>query len=79
MRNWTANRIVAMIPFALLRPALGRLARFATNRRGATAIEYGLMAALIGLAIMSTVFSMGQGIKDTLYGHITNSLANMSQ
>ncbi|HEY1543639.1 MAG TPA: Flp family type IVb pilin [Xanthobacteraceae bacterium] len=58
---------------------LNRFARFATDRRGATAIEYGLMAALISVAIMSTVFSMGQGIKDTLYGQITNSLANMSQ
>ena len=64
---------------SLLRSVLRRLPRFATDPRGATAIEYGLMAALIGLAIMSTVFSMGQGIKDTLYGHITNSLANMSQ
>ena len=63
----------------LLRSALGRIVRFAPDRRGATAIEYGLMAALIGVAVMTTVFSMGQGIKDTLYGHITNSLANMSQ
>jgi len=64
---------------ALIRSALGRLARFAADERGATAIEYGLIAALISVAIMSTVFSMGQGIKDTLYGQITNSLANMSQ
>jgi len=64
---------------SLLRSALRRLTRFAANRRGATAIEYGLMASLIALAIMTTVFSMGQGIKDTLYGQITNSLANMSQ
>jgi len=68
-----------MMPLALYRSTLGRLRRFASNCRGATAIEYGLMAALIGLAIMSTVFSMGAGIKDTQYGHITNSLANMSQ
>ena len=68
-----------MTSLALLRSALARLARFAADRRGATAIEYGLMVALIGMAILSTVFSMGQGIKDTLYGHITNSLANMSQ
>jgi Flp pilus assembly pilin Flp len=65
---------------ALFRSAFGRrLASFAPDRRGTTAIEYGLMAALISVAIMSTVFSMGQGIKDTLYGQISNSLANMSQ
>jgi pilus assembly protein Flp/PilA len=68
-----------MKSLALLRSAVGRLVRFAADKRGATAIEYGLMVALIGMAVLSTVFSMGQGIKDTLYGHITNSLANMTQ
>jgi pilus assembly protein Flp/PilA len=68
-----------MTSSALLRSALGRLARFATDQQGATAIEYGLIAALISVAIMATVFSMGQGIKDTLYGQISNSLANMQQ
>ena len=62
-----------------LRSAFNRLARFAAAQRGATAIEYGLMAALISVAIMATVFSMGQGINDTLYGRISNSLANMGQ
>ena len=57
--------------------ALGRLGRFVADRRGATAIEYGLMVALIGIAIMTTVFSMGQGINNTLYGAITNALASM--
>jgi len=53
------------------------VSRFLTDRRAATAIEYGLMAALIAVAIMSIVFTTGQGINDTLYGHITNALANM--
>jgi Flp pilus assembly pilin Flp len=66
-----------MAPLALFRSALGRLAHFATDRRGATAIEYGLIVALIGVTILSTVFSMGQGIKTTLYGAITNALASM--
>ncbi len=66
-----------MTSLALFRSALGRLARFAADQRGATAIEYGLMVALIGIAILSTVFSMGQGIKNTLYGAITNALASM--
>jgi pilus assembly protein Flp/PilA len=68
-----------MAPFPLLQMALGRLRRFAADLRGATAIEYGLMVSLIGIAILGTVFSMGQGIKNTLYGQITNSLANMMQ
>jgi Flp pilus assembly pilin Flp len=53
------------------------IGRFLTDRRGATAIEYGLMAALIGVTIMVTVFSMGQGIKNTLYGGISTALASM--
>ena len=53
------------------------ISRFLTDQRGATAIEYGLMAALIGMTIIGTVFSVGQGIKDTLYGRIANSLASM--
>ncbi len=52
-------------------------ARFAADQHGGTAIEYGLMAALISVAIMATVFSMGQGIKVTLYDTIANALANM--
>jgi pilus assembly protein Flp/PilA len=58
----------------LLRSAF---ARFAADQRGATAIEYGLMVALIGIAILATVFSMGQGINTTLYGAIVNALSSM--
>ena len=68
-----------MTHFALPRMALACLKRFAADQRGSTAIEYGLMVALIGIAILATVFSMGQGIKNTLYGQISNALANMMQ
>jgi pilus assembly protein Flp/PilA len=54
-----------------------RLGRFLTDRRGATAIEYGLIAALISVAIIVIVFSIGQGIKNTLYTAIGNALATM--
>jgi pilus assembly protein Flp/PilA len=67
-----------MTPFDTLRiQAACCLGRFLADRRGATAIEYGLMVALIGVAILTTVFSMGQGINNTLYGAITNALASM--
>lgn len=59
------------------RYAASRVGRFIADRRGATAIEYGLMVSLIGIAIMTVVFATGQGINDTLYGRITNALANM--
>jgi pilus assembly protein Flp/PilA len=62
---------------ACLRTATAALGRFIADRRGATAIEYGLMVALIGLAIMTIVFTTGQNINNTLYGRITNALAAM--
>jgi pilus assembly protein Flp/PilA len=61
------------------RSPLLRLRRFALDRRGVTAVEYGLMAALIGLTILAAVSSVGQGIKDTLYGQIVTALQNMGK
>jgi pilus assembly protein Flp/PilA len=58
---------------------LRRLRRFALDRSGVTAVEYGLMAALIGLTIFAAVSSVGQGIKDTLYGQIVTALQNMGK
>jgi Flp pilus assembly pilin Flp len=66
-----------MSSFRLLRFMNSRVDRFLVDQRGATAIEYSLMVALIGLVIMATVFSIGQGINQTLYGRITNALAAM--
>jgi Flp pilus assembly pilin Flp len=53
--------------------------RLLADRRGATAIEYGLMVALIGLTIIGTVSAAGQAIKDTLYGQIVNALSSMTK
>ena len=44
-----------------------RLRGFAGDDRGATAIEYALMASGIALAIMSTVWSLGDSVKTNLY------------
>jgi pilus assembly protein Flp/PilA len=35
------------------------------DERGATAIEYGLIATLIALAVIGTLGSIGTGISDT--------------
>jgi pilus assembly protein Flp/PilA len=48
-----------------------RLQGFARDRRGATAIEYALMASGISLAIMSTVWSLGSNVKTNLYDKIS--------
>jgi pilus assembly protein Flp/PilA len=42
------------------------LARFAHDERGATAIEYGLIAAGISVAIITVVAGLGTNIKTTL-------------
>ncbi len=68
-----------MTSYGFGRVARACLRRFLLDRTGATAIEYGLMVALIGIAILSTVFSTGQGIKNTLYGQITNALGSMTK
>jgi pilus assembly protein Flp/PilA len=45
--------------------ALDMLKRFLKNEDGATAIEYGLIAALIGVAIIVAVGSVGDSLNDT--------------
>jgi len=41
------------------------LKRFLKNEDGATAIEYGLIAALIGVAIITAVGLVGDGLNST--------------
>ena len=48
-------------------------ARFAKCESGATAIEYGLIAALIGVAIIGAVTSVGYGLNGT-FGNVAAEL-----
>ncbi len=48
-------------------------ARFAKCESGATAIEYGLIAALIGVAIIGAVTNVGTGINNT-FGNVAAKL-----
>jgi pilus assembly protein Flp/PilA len=61
------------------RPLPRTLLQFAGDDDGATAVEYGLMAALIALTIFGALSSVGQGIKNTLYGQIVSALQNMGK
>jgi pilus assembly protein Flp/PilA len=47
--------------------------KFVRDEQGATAIEYGLMAAGIGVAIMATVFLIGPEL-DRLFNLILTAL-----
>jgi len=47
--------------------------RFAKDESGATAIEYGLIAALIGVAIIGAVTNVGNGLNST-FGNVSSKL-----
>ncbi len=47
--------------------------RFVKNESGATAIEYGLIAAGISVAIIATVNSLGTSLKGT-FSNISSNL-----
>ncbi len=47
--------------------------RLLTDERGATAIEYGLIASLIAVAIITVVSTLGLRLKNT-FGTIGNAL-----
>jgi pilus assembly protein Flp/PilA len=54
------------------------LARFARDNAGATAIEYGLIAALIGVAIVAGASALG-GTIDGLFASMANPMETSSK
>jgi pilus assembly protein Flp/PilA len=52
--------------------------RFLRDERGATAIEYGLIAAGISVAIIAVVNSLGGQLQNT-YSDVSADLANAGQ
>jgi pilus assembly protein Flp/PilA len=48
---------------------------FARDNSGATAIEYGLIAALLCVVIITAITSVGTTLSTTLYGKIASSMA----
>jgi pilus assembly protein Flp/PilA len=51
----------------------GTIAKFVTNKSGATAIEYGLIAALIAVVIITGLTTVGSNLNAQL-GSIATSL-----
>lgn len=49
------------------------ISRFIKDESGATAIEYGLIAALISVAIIAAVTSLGNNLGDT-FNNLSNKL-----
>jgi pilus assembly protein Flp/PilA len=52
--------------------------RFIDDRSGATAIEYGLIAAGISVAIITVVNGLGTGLK-SIFSTVTSDLASVSK
>ena len=48
-------------------------ARFAKDQSGATAIEYGLIASLIGVAIIGAITTVGTKLTTT-FGNVSSNL-----
>ena len=49
--------------------------RFAKDESGATAIEYGLIAALIAVAIIAALTTLGSSLQTT-FSSVSNKLTN---
>jgi pilus assembly protein Flp/PilA len=65
------NGMEAMIQVDMLHSTIRReLMRFRRDESGATAIEYALVAAGVGGAVITTVLSLGTTLKTTFYDKI---------
>lgn len=53
------------------------VSRFVKDESGATAIEYGLIAALISVGIIAAATTLGNSLS-TLFNGISNDLGNAS-
>lgn len=51
---------------------------FLQDRRGATTVEYGLLVAFISVVGLITILSIGETLRDDVYGTIAKSLSPAS-
>jgi|EndMetStandDraft_2_1072991.scaffolds.fasta_scaffold4965664_1 pilus assembly protein Flp/PilA len=56
---------------------MGNFVRFAADESGATAIEYGLIAAVIAVGIIAAATTLGFSLSD-LFGRISTKLNTAS-
>ena len=55
--------------------AIRTLRRLRSDKRGATAIEYGLIVALIGVAVIGALQTLGGG-SNGMWGKLDNTITN---
>ncbi|WP_116138629.1 Flp family type IVb pilin [Trinickia diaoshuihuensis] len=56
---------------------MSNLERFLRLEEGAAAIEYGLLAGLIAVAIVTAVTLIGTNL-NTVYGYVSTALSNIA-
>ena len=56
---------------------LNRFKQFCGDESGATAIEYGLIAALIAVAMIGAVTTLGNNLQ-TIFGTVSNAVSTVS-
>jgi len=49
---------------------------FIRNERGTTAIEYALIASIISVAIVGVAISLGETVRDDLFGKVAAALGS---
>ncbi len=49
---------------------------FVRDERGATAIEYALIASVISISILTVVISLGEKVRDDLFGKVATALGS---
>ena len=54
-----------------------RLKEFAADQSGATAIEYALLAVLVGIAIIGAVTALGDSLK-VIFSNVATTLDSVS-
>ncbi|MBO0347495.1 Flp family type IVb pilin [Roseibium limicola] len=54
--------------------ATSRFRGFLRDERGAVAMEYGVIVLLMGIAIVATLMSIGDTLRDSYYGEINTAL-----
>ena len=59
-----------------IQPLIHKFVRPVQNVEGATAIEYGLLAALISVVMIATATTVGQNLK-TVFGDIAGKLVGL--
>ena len=61
----------------MMNKIIAKIQTFGTDTDGATAIEYGLIAGGISLAIVAGVFAFGENL-ETLFDNLGNAMGNAS-